>query len=114
MSHHRSNQIIVHEGTSQTRSLTCLMPTFCPANTLLRLIFCRLKQVDDQGAAAWQRRVLIISELTDHHLIFAMNHAILALDSLEERVNAGLRPLVLFHEIPIVIIEDNDPTRHYH
>jgi hypothetical protein len=31
--------------TSQICSLTCLMPTFCPANTVLRLIFCRLKQM---------------------------------------------------------------------
>jgi hypothetical protein len=30
---------------SQISSLTCLIPTFCPAKTVLRLIFCRFKQM---------------------------------------------------------------------
>jgi hypothetical protein len=34
--------------TSQILSLTSLMPTFWPANTVLRLIFCRLNRMRPQ------------------------------------------------------------------
>lgn len=44
-------QIVVHEVTSQIFSLTSLMPlmpTFCPANTMLRLILRRPMQIRPQ------------------------------------------------------------------
>jgi len=34
--------------TSQVRSPTCVTPTFCPANTVLRFTFCALKQIRPQ------------------------------------------------------------------
>jgi hypothetical protein len=56
-------EIIIHESmkpTSQISRLTCLIPTLWPANTVLRLIFCRLKQMRPHVVTVKQ----LVAELT--------------------------------------------------
>jgi hypothetical protein len=57
------------ELTSQTWSLTCLMPAFWPANIVLRLIFYRLKQTRPQANLVIARNRDAIRRMMDRGFV---------------------------------------------